>query len=182
MRILGVIVFLAGLLLGVRVMFFGVRSGTDDRFHHRRWPLALAAFLVALGAFVYLRVSRSGALTFGWTAAAVAAALVAGAGAWWVVQRSAAIPSTDPEDDPRYRFQGHIARVTEAIGRGDSQSGRIVFDFDDKRYDFRARWSTSSDTATMPEGSGLAGSEVVVETVDGDVAYVEPWIVVEQRL
>lgn len=177
--------FLAGLLLAVRVMFFGVQRQVDEeRLDHRRWPLALAAFLTVSGALLYARASRdvAGSVTPGWWAAVVLMGMAAGCGAWWLVQRSAGIPSTDPEDDPRYRFQGHVARVTETIeGNGGTARGRISFDFDGKRYDFRARWSESG-VASEHRSLGTSGSEVVIEIVDGDLAYVEPWSVVEQRL
>ena len=92
-----------------------------------------------------------------------------------------AIPSTDPEDDPRYRFQGHVARVTSPI-EGSAGAGRIVFEFDGRRYDLAARWSPEADLAGGRLASAAVDSEVVIEYIDGDVAYVEPWAVVEQRL
>lgn len=178
--------FLAGLLLAVRVMFFGVQRRVDEEhLDHRRWPLALAAFLTVCGALLYARASRdaSDTVTAGWLATVVLIALAVGAGAWWFVQRSAGLPSTDPEDDPRYRFQGHVARVTEAIeGEGGSARGRISLDFDGKRYDFRARWSESGAIVSEPRAFGASGSEVVIEIVEGDLAFVEPWSVVEERL
>ena len=42
---LAITAFVAGLLLAVRVMFFGVRHQlTEEQLHHRKWPLAVAAF------------------------------------------------------------------------------------------------------------------------------------------
>ena len=174
--VLGLATLIAGLLLAVRVMFFGVQQRIDEeRLHHRRWPLALAAFLMVFGVAVY---ARAGSPSTGWLFMAVLLGLGAGAGAWWWVKRSASIPSTDPEDDPKYRFQGHVARVTEPIGpAGD---GRIAFEFDGRRHDFRARWSPSAPV--IAPDSGGVGTEVVIETVDGDVAVVEPWAAVEERL
>lgn len=184
MNYVAVSAFLAGLLLAVRVMFFGVERRVDEsHLHHRRWPLALATFLMTGGALLYFRASQPVSVTGGWLAVVLLVALAAGAGAWWLVQRSATMPSSDPEDDPRYRFQGHVARVTEAIETGtDSEPGRISLDFDGKRYDFRARWSTSSGPFTAHSGFGASGSEVVIEIVEDDLAYVEPWAVVEERL
>src|SRR5438477_9047980 len=107
---------------------------------------------------------------------------------WWFVRRSAATPSTDPDDDPRYRFQGHVARVTEAIeSRIDGAAGRIAFSFDGKRYEFRARWTPGdwqqeSQTEAQRQALGSKESEVVIERVEDDLAYVEPWVVVEERL
>jgi hypothetical protein len=183
MRAAAVVVFLTGLLLGVRVMFFGVqRRVAEDHTHHRRWPLALAAFLVVAGALLYIRLTSATEVTAPWIAAVLLSGAIAGAGAWWLVKRSAAIPSSDPEDDPRYRFQGHVARVITSIEPNDVGGiGRIAFNFDGKRYEFGARWSPESEVGERRDLGGV-DSEVVIERVEGDVAYVEPWTVVEGRL
>jgi hypothetical protein len=176
-RVIAIVAFIGGLVLAVRVMFFGVQRVDGEQLHHRRWPLALAAFLAALGVALYAR-QAVGQVTSAWLAAVVLIGLAAGWLAWWVVSRSAAIPSTDPEDDPRYRFQGHVARVIQPIGSNARDSGRVVFTFDGKRFEFAARWVDGGD---FP-GQGTLDAEVVIERVDGDVAYVEPWAVVEERL
>jgi hypothetical protein len=178
MKAVAIAAFLAGLLLAVRVMLFGVqRRLNDDQLAHRKWPLALAAFLTGVGALLYARTT----VTAGWVTLVVMVGVLAGAGAWWLVQHSAAIPSSDPEDDPRYRFQGHVARVVESIEtprQGDSR-GRIAFSFDGRSYELRARWTPGD---WEEQGFGRAESEVVIERVEDDVAYVEPWAVVEERL
>lgn len=180
MKAFAVIVFLAGLLLGVRVMFFGVRRRVgEDLLHHRRWPLALAAFLIAGGAMLYVRVRGDSGVTPTWVWAVVLVGAIAGVAGWWFVKKSASIPSSDPEDDPRYRFQGHVARVTTAIGA--VAPGRIVFEFDGRRYDLQAEWSPEAEGFERAS-AGLVGDEVVIERIEDDVAYVEPWTVVEQRL
>ncbi len=179
LKYLAIGAFVAGLLLWIRVMFFGVRKVDQDRMIHRGWPLALSAFLVVGGTMLYARV-RSAPLTGQWTIAIVAAASVAALAAWWLVRRSAAIPSTDPEDDPRFRFQGHVAKVTQTIG--DSAEGRVAFDFDGTRHEFRARWSPAAELPPERQAMGAVGAEVVIETVDGDLALVEPWVLVEERL
>lgn len=179
MRYLAIAAFIAGLLLWIRVMFFGVRRVDADRLVHRKWPLATSAFLVVGGVMLYAR-ARSAPVTAGWGVATLVSAAAAAALAWWVVQRSAAIPSTDPEDDPRFRFQGHVARVVERIS--DPDGGRIAFEFDGQRYEFRARWSPAAELPPSRDAMGAEGSEVVIETVEGDLAYVEPWVLVEERL
>jgi hypothetical protein len=183
MRAVAVIAFLGGLLLAVRVMFFGVRRVAGDRLHHRRWPLATAAFLVTAGAMSYARTAGGAEVTAVWIAEVVLIGVAAGAGAWWLVKRSAAIPSTDPEDDPRYRFQGHVARVIQAIEptAGAVQAGRIAFSFDGERHEFDARWSTEAGGFERHD-LGVVESEVVIERIEDGVAYVEPWTVVEGRL
>lgn len=181
MKSLAIAAFLAGLLLWIRVMFFGVRRVDEERLYHRRWPLAVALFFLIGGAVLYAR-ARAAPVTAGWGLAVVIAALGAAAGAWWVVHRSASIPSTDPEDDPRFRFQGHVARIVEGI-TGDDR-GRVTFDFDGRRYEFRARWSPAAELPppTARDAIAAVGAEVVIETIDDDVAYVEPWSLVEERL
>lgn len=180
MRAVAIAAFLGGLVLWIRVMFFGVRRVDEERLVHTRWPLALSAFFTVGGAMLYAR-ARTGLVTAEWFAAVGVAAALAAAAAWWVVQRSAAIPSTDPEDDPRYQFQGHVARITQAIGEGDSP-GRIAFDFDGKRVEFLARWSPAAALPADSAALGQVGAEVVIEVVEGEVAFVEPWSLVEERL
>jgi hypothetical protein len=179
MRALAVGLFLAGLLLWILVMFFGVQRRIDDeRVGHRRWPLAVAALLVIMGVLLYARP----VVTPGWIAAVALLGVGTGVGAWWFVKRSAEIPSSDPEDDPRYRFQGHVARVTEAFEpRGNGPpSGRIAFSFDGRTIELRALWSPEGGTDRKT--GGRIDDEVVIERVEGDLAYVEPWAVVEERL
>ena len=179
MRAVAVGLFLAGLLTWILVMFFGVqRRMDDDRVSHRRWPLALAAWLATMGVLFYARP----VVTPGWILAVATLGLGAGLGAWLFVKRSAEIPSNDPEDDPRYRFQGHVARVTEAIeARGPgAPNGRIAFTFDGRRIELRALWS--SEGGGLREGAGRLDDEVVIERIEGDMAYVEPWAIVEERL
>ena len=182
-RAIAVAAFLAGLLLAVRVMFFGVRrERSEEEPHHRKWPLSIAAFLAVTGAMLYVRADR---VTGGWIAGVLLAGAIAALAAWKLVEKSAAVPSTDPEDDPKYRFQGHVARVTAPIvaasGTG-AALGRIAFEFDGKRYDLAARWSPEADLANGRLATAAVDTEVVIEFIDGDVAFVEPWAVVEQRL
>lgn len=179
LRYVAIAAFLAGLLLWIRVMFHGVRRVDEQRTVHRASPFAASAFLVVAGVMLYLRV-RVAPLTTGWALAIAAAAVAAALGAWWLVHRSAAIPSTDPEDDPRFRFQGHVAKITRQVG--DHDNGRVAFEFDGERYEFRARWSPAAELPDAREAMGAPGAEVVIETVDGDLAFVEPWVIVEKRL
>jgi membrane protein implicated in regulation of membrane protease activity len=176
-KVASILLFLSGLLLGVRVMFFGVQRRIDEeRTALHPAPFAIAAFLMIAGALLYIGPTT---VTPTRVALVLLVSLTAGAGAWWLVRRSAAIPSSDPEDDPRYRFQGHVARLVEPM---DSQAGngRLEFMFDGRQHSFRALWLPEG--SPRPANSGRAGDEVVIERVDGDVAYVEPWAVVEERL
>lgn len=184
MKTTAVILFGAGVLLAVRVMFFGVRRSLGaEVFRTSEWPLAFAAVLSTAGALLYFETWRAGALTLGPASAVFALSLFAGAGARWTVRRSAdaAASSPDPDEDPRFRFQGHVARVVASLGElgGTATSGRIAFVIDGETREFAARWLPG--TSVKPQDSGV-DSEVVIEHVDGDVAYVEPWTLVESRL
>jgi hypothetical protein len=164
-------------------MFFGVRRQlSEEQLYHRKWPLAIAAFLSVAGAMLYVRADR---VTGGWLTAVVLSGAVAALGAWKLVEKSAAVPSTDPEDDPKYRFQGHVARVTAPIVAASGTSaalGRIAFDFDGKRHELAARWSPEADLTDGRLAMAAVGTEVVIEFIDDEVAFVEPWAVVEQRI
>jgi hypothetical protein len=83
-----------------------------------------------------------------------------------------AAPSNDPDDDPRYRYQGHVARITQAITP--NAPGRVAFEIDGRQFDLSAQ---------SIDGSPMAvGTEVVIERIDDDLATVELWAVVEERL
>lgn len=183
MRAAAVTTFLVGLLLATRVMFFGVqRREGFEVLYHRKWPAALAAFLITVGVMLYF---QSAPLATTAIATTLVAGAAAAAGAWVLVAKSASLGASDPEDDPRYRFQGHVARVVTPIvaasGAG-APLGEIAFDFDGKRYGFAARWAPEADLAGGTLATAPVNTEVVIEYVDGDVAFVEPWAVVEKRI
>jgi hypothetical protein len=180
-KAVAVLMFVGGLVLGVRVMFFGVqrRQGTQY-LSSRVWPLALATFLLLSGAALYLRSAASVALGVTWSAWTLSVAALAAGALWVAVRRSAIAPSTDPEDDPRFKFQGHIARVVRTIETGAAATdGLVAFDFDGRREEFRARWT--DEALARGTFAGL-NDDVVIERVEGGVAFVEPWSVIEQRL
>jgi len=179
MKLLGAVLFAIGVLLAVRVMFFGVRLRVaGDQFKPRASRLAIAAIFAAIGTLVYARSILGHEVTLGWLPGVVVVGLLAGAAAWWVVRASASAGSSDPENDPRYRFQGSIARVVASL-QGDVGAGRIALLVDGRRLEMVAEWLPDH---TVAPGEGAVDSEVVIEHVDGDVAYVEPWAVVEGRL
>lgn len=175
--------FVAGLLLGVRAMLYGVERDSasvsvaypDPSVQPtiRYWMPVIASFATVFGVvgYLFLRFARFGA------GASATAALVAGVLAAWAVVRAvkqavAFTPEHDP-DDPRYVLQGHVAQVTAPI-RGDDE-GEIVFTI--------GEGETRRVRARGIEGAAAGvGSDVVIEKIEGDVAYVEPWVVVEQRI
>jgi hypothetical protein len=55
-----------------------------------------------------------------------------------------------------------------------ANEGEVAFEVGDQRRVVRAR---SVDDVTMS-----AGTEVVIERIEDDVAFVEPWLEVEKRL
>lgn len=173
-RIVAVALFIGGLLFWIRVMFFGVRrTAGSEQVSHRAWPLGVAVVLAASGILMYARPS----VTPAWIASVSLLSLLAGIAAWWATKRSAEHPSDDPEDDPRYKFQGHVARVTQAFTNG---AGRIAFSYEGARIELAAAWAPESGSDVS--GAGRLDDEVVIERVDGETAYVEPWAKVEQRL
>ena len=170
---------IAGLALAVRAMLYGVeRSRTPFGAPPPATPSVrfstpvVSAFAATFGIAGYLltRPGRMGAATG--TVVALLIGATAGALAVRVVRRAAAfVPEHDP-DDPRYVLQGHVATVTTPIGP--SGDGEISYEVEGKRHTVRARGldGTVADR----------GTEVVIERIEDDVAYVEPWVEVEKRL
>src|SRR3954466_12309439 len=110
--------FIAGLLLAVRVMFFGAerrRLQPTDAMPLRRSEPAVIGFLIMFGVAGYL-FTRHGTLS---AAAGAGAAALLGL-AWAILVTPLAVaparmqPDHDP-DDPRYVLQGHVASVSTAI-------------------------------------------------------------------
>lgn len=180
--------FVAGLLLAVYVMLYGVErpaaaaprapheatGGHDPRTEPR--PIGngqnVAAFLVLFGAAGYLlHRARPDA-----PALVVGGAAVAGAAGFALsafLLRAWAVPGARREVvDERYLMQGHPATVTQAIPA--DEAGEIAYEADGRRWTVPARaW----DAQPM-----ALGAEVAIDRVEGGVAYVEAWAQVEARL
>lgn len=173
MTIFFVASFIAGLGLAVGIMLFGIErpdAGSAGGTPAIRTALpGLAAFLIVVGLVGYgLRVKppATSALWAALCGVAAAAFAVWGSGRWARV-----VPEHDV-DDPRYVLQGHVARVTQRILP--DADGEIAIDLGAETRTLRAR----GDQAQAIE----AGVEVVIERIEGDVAYVESWSAVEERL
>jgi len=167
--------FIAGLLLAVRVMFFGAerrRLRPADAMPLRRSEPALISFLVMFGVAGYL-LTRHGTMS---PAAGSGVALLLGL-VWAAIVTRLAVatarlqPEHDP-DDPRFALQGHVASVSSAIPS--EGEGTITFTDAGTRRTVRAR--------AIDDSAIAAGEEVCIERLDDDVAFVELWTIVEQRL
>ena len=179
LTVLFVASLILGLTLAVRAMLYGVeRQRTPFGAPPPQQPSirfstpVVSAFAGAFGAAGYLltRPGRMG-VAAGTIVATVIGAL-AGAFAVRVVRRAAAfVPEHDP-DDPRYVLQGHVATVTSPIGP--AGEGEISYVVEGQHYTVRARGLDGSVAER--------GTEVVIERIEDDVAYVEPWVEVEKRL
>lgn len=175
MPALYLISFIAGLLLAVRIMFFGAerrRARAADAMPLRRSEPAISAFLVMFGVAGYL-LTRPGRLSAfsGVGAAAALGALWAALVTRLAIATARVQPEHDP-DDPRYVLQGHVATVTSAIPVGGE--GSITYGADDAPRSLRAR---------SVDGQAIdARLEVCIERVEDGVAFVELWALVEARL
>jgi hypothetical protein len=175
MTVLYLASFIVGLLLAVRIMTHGVERPreehpTGDR-SFRLSPPIIVGFTMLFGVGGYL-MTREGvaqsiagpiAALLGAVGSIIAAQLVK---RWWQV-----VPEHDV-DDERYVLQGHLARVTKSIGP--DVDGEVTFEFAGDRKLLRARGSVG--------GTIAADTDVVIERVEADVAYVEAWSDVEKRL
>lgn len=176
MTILFLATFVAGLLLAVRVMMFGVERPREENpageRSFRLSPAMIVVFLIAFGATGYTLTrlgSVSVAMILGVSAGlGIVLSLIAAhfVKKWWVIT-----PEHDV-DDVRYILQGHIARVTKPI-RADVD-GEVTYELGSEQHVLRAR--------SFDDGAIAAGTEVVIERIEDDVAYVEAWMEVEKRL
>ena len=186
--------FMAGLILGVFQMLFGVerrsrRSGKAEEppqpgsipysLAHAHREISTRISLPSLGAFLTF-FGLTGYLLSRYTVLGPVAQIVLAsvAGALGIIAvlaliRAWAVPSARREVvDERFVLMGHLAMVTSAIA--EDVAGEIAYEVDGVEYTARAR---TVNGETVPEGS-----EVVIERVEGGYAYVEAWAHVEKRL
>lgn len=167
--------FSAGLLLGVRLMFFGAerrRRPSADTLPLRRWEPAGVAFLFMFGVVGYLLTQRAGYTALaGAFSATLVGVIFAAVVTWLAIQTARLQPEHDP-DDPRFVLQGRVAVVTVPIPAGGE--GMI-------RYEENG--SAPTVAARNIDGIAIgAGEEVCIDRVEDGVAHVELWRLVEQRL
>ncbi len=193
MSLLFLATLLLGLLLGVFAMLAGVErrttstdpadlagpivtreslaaaaNGVSARFHI---PV-IAAFATFFGTVGY-PVSRYSDL------GPVAQLLVAGiagigaaAGAVVIIARWAVPSARRDIPDERYLLQGMFAQVTDSIE--EARAGRITIELGGTLHAVQA--------VSLTGDSIDRGTEVVIERIEGETAYVEPWSAVERRL
>jgi hypothetical protein len=178
--------FLTGLLLGVYAMIRGVerigvrgRSLELDALGRPIGAARMALTAPIVGAFATV-LGVTGYLLWRYTTLASGVQFSLALGAALVVTlvstRAVTYWATQAAEhdvvDERYLLQGHPAQVVAPIAA--SQHGEIVYVVGGKRYE------TAADSLDgMPVA---AGTEVVIDRVEHGVAYVEPWVQVEQRL
>lgn len=185
MSIVFLVAFVAGLLIAVFAMLHGVErqqagapsvaSATDPAtvLPQARVNVPLtAAFFAIAGATGYL-LSRYTTLSVVVRLAIACAVGISGAfGAVALVTKWALPAAARDVEDPRYVLQGRPARVTQAIGT--SSFGEVLLELEGV---------TRSLRASSLDGSAIAaGQEVVIDRVEDDVAFVELWTRVEERL
>ena len=142
--------------------------GISARFHIP----AVAAFATAFGAVGY-PLSRYSGLATGWQLlVATVCGASALAGAIILIARWALPSARVDVPDERYLLQGMLAQVTDAIER--HRAGRIALQLNGMVHAVQAV-SVSGDSIDP-------GTEVVIERIEGETAFVEPWSVVERRL
>ena len=183
MQLLYLAAFLLGLVLEVYAMIRGVErtsSGRGPEVDELGRPLVAArmaftaptvgAFATVFGVTGYLLSRYS---SFGVAAQISIAVGIAFAGtvvATRLVTRWARQAATEDVVDVRYLLHGHPAHVISAI----APTGEISYVVGGKQY---------AVIAQSLDGTPVAvGTEVVIDRVENGVAYVEPWVQVEQRL
>jgi membrane protein implicated in regulation of membrane protease activity len=169
------LVFIAGLLAAVWVMMYGVERSRDahpagERSFRISPPIAIA-FSIAFGALGTM-LTRRGVSTPTTLAIAVALGVVFSLITAQLVRRWWRVTPEHDVDDERYILQGHLARVTKPIREG--VDGEVAFEIEGDQRVLRAR---GFEEATL-----AVGTEVVIERIEDDVAYVEAWLEVEKRL
>jgi membrane protein implicated in regulation of membrane protease activity len=185
MQLFYLAVFLIGLVLGVYAMIRGVErveSGQGPEFDAMGRPISAPHVSLAaprLGAFATV-FGITGYLLFRYATLGVPAQISIAAGAaalgTFVATRAVArwAQQAAHEDavDERYLLQGHPAQVVTEISAG--APGSISYVVGGRRF---------AAAAESLDGTAVAvGTEVVIDRVENGVAFVEPWVQVEQRL
>lgn len=151
-----------------REILMAASSDISARFHI---PV-IAAFATVFGATGY-PLAQYSPFTAVWqlVIAGLAGAVAAGAAVAFITRWALPAARRDVPDE-RYLLQGTIARVTDSIEAG--TEGRIAVEMNGTLHAVRA--------VSLTGGFIAKGVEVVIERIESDTAFVEPWSHVEQRL
>ncbi|MGQ0712642.1 MAG: hypothetical protein ACT4PJ_02800 [Gemmatimonadaceae bacterium] len=168
-----VVLFFAGLVLGVIAMLVGVQRDQPPRTARSMFNLAtIGAFATVAGAVGYplARYTELGPI------AMTSIAIAAGLGGWglavamiagWAVPSAARAP-----EDERYALQGFVGKVTRDIGAG--TSGEIT-------YQLEGTWHRAH--ARSLDGRPIeSGTEIAIERIEDGIAWVERWSTIERQL
>jgi hypothetical protein len=169
--------FIGGLLLAVFAMLHGVEN-TRARRNRAQSPSpffnlpAIAAFAVGFGAAGYPLVSRTDLPAWGVFVIALATGCLATSGmiillASWALRKGR--PEIPSEEDG---VQGQLGIVTREIAW--PGMGEVAYTYLGERQHAQAR--------SIVEKALPVGTEVVIDRIENDVAFVEEWSAVEQRL
>jgi membrane protein implicated in regulation of membrane protease activity len=151
-----------------REALLAASSQISARFHV---PL-IAAFATAFGAIGY-PLARYSPLAPVWQILiAAGGGGLAATGAVVLVARWAVPSARRDVPDERFIFQGMLARVTDRIEQ--AIPGEITVEMNGTLHAVRAV-SLTGDPIER-------GAEVVIERIEQDTAFVEPWTQVERRL
>jgi len=168
--------FIAGLLLGVLVMIYGVERPREENPASERSfrlsPAVAVPFLVIFGAVGYILTGQQTSSAASRFAISIAVAIVAAVVAARLVRKWWAVTPEHDVDDERYVLQGHLACVTKPIA--DGVEGEVSFEIGNEHRVLRARGVDQSALAP--------GTDVVIERIEDDLAFVEDWKEVEKRL
>ncbi len=173
MRIVALAILFAGLVSGVVSMVAGIdqRERGGARVKYLNLPTIAAAASV-FGIVAYPLAKYTGLNTVAIAVIAAAAAAAAPAGMVGVIAGWAVPSATRAVKDLRYDFQGHFARVTQAIA--ERAAGEIEYVNDAIAYRSRA--------ASLDGGAIEAGAEVVIERIEDGTAHVERWSTIAKQL
>ena len=168
--------FLAGLILTVISMLIGVeRGGPVVRFTPGARPRVrltrpiIAGFAMLFGVLGYQLTKHT---TLGPISTLLLAATAGGVGILGSVLLVAKWAVKGAHDDTAELLQGHVATVTREATS--SEPAEITYVLNGVRSVVPAK---SVDDARL-----VNGAEVVIERIEGGVAFVEAWSQVEQRL
>lgn len=173
LRFTFVVLFFAGLVLGVIAMLVGVQRDQPPRTARSMFNLAtIGAFATVAGAVGYplARYAALGPLSIS------SIALAAGLGGWgltvamiagWAVPSAARTP-----EDERYALQGFVGKVTRDIGEG--TPGEITYQLEGTWHRVYAR---SLDGRPIE-----SGTEIAIERIEDGTAWVERWSTIERQL